>query len=303
MHSVSDFELEVADSVQANSAVFLRRAASELVSIGDQGDSAFDQERATVVTAFTQMALELALASFLIRKRGLRSIIQGSDNISDAEMEMKWRDNTLRTKRFEDNKALLEVASPYTYEYFEGAIDDFQQKRNKIVHLYYSFDEADRFDLKYRSAYILIHIVSKLMFGHEDSVNYPERLKRTLTRDVFAKLVRFPPYVLYISRLAEEHSRNVLTCLECEQRTFSDIEMKCFACTFEYPHGRLIECPNCLETAVIYDNLNIHINDSVPARCLNCAQRSLAFHCSECRLDTATFSADDCRYCSQAEPI
>ncbi|MBY5324349.1 hypothetical protein HFN11_29240 [Rhizobium leguminosarum] len=297
----SEFELKIADSVRANSAVFLRRAAAELVADYSYDDAPLQQERATVVTAFTQMSLELALVSFLIRNNGIRCIIQGASSLTDQEIETKWQNNTLRTQRFEDNKKLLEDTSPDIYDFFEGLIDDFQRKRNKIVHFHYSFDDGDLYDVKYEAASILVHLVSKLMYGHEDSVDYPEKLKALLSDDLFANLVRFPPYVHYVADIAAENSNKVLTCIECDQVTFSDLEMKCFACTFEYRDGELINCPSCGETAVLFDNLNIDINDSVPALCLSCGIRSSAFQCKECDLISAAFALNDCRYCSDEE--
>ncbi|MBY3101170.1 hypothetical protein HFO69_26240 [Rhizobium laguerreae] len=294
----TEFEVKVADSVRANSAVFLRRAAAELVADYSYNDAPLEQERAAVVTAFTQMSLELALVSFLIRNNGIRCLIQGASSLTDQEIEERWKNNTLRTQRFEDNKKLLEETSRGVYHFFEGLIDDFQRKRNNIVHFHYSFDDADLYDVKYEAASILVHLVSKLMYGHEDSVDYPEKLKGLLSDDLFSALIRFPPYVHHVAEIAAENSNKVLTCIECDQTTFSDLEMKCFACTFEYPHGYLIDCPSCDETAVLFDNLNIDINDSVPALCLSCGIRSSAFQCKECEFISAAFALNDCRHCS-----
>ncbi|WP_128754940.1 hypothetical protein [Methylobacterium sp. GXF4] len=241
------------------------------------------------------MSLELALASFLIKRDGIRIILENEEKFSDADIHERWLDNRLRTKRFEENKKYFKEKHRYLYEIFEGIVDNFQATRNKIVHFHFNFADADLYDLKFEVTYVLIHVVSKLIF--EDDTDLLSNMSSLLSDEVFLRLVKFPPYVYNVEKLASENSRRVLGCPICHQRTFSDSELKCFACGYDDPFADLITCRECDVRAVIYDHLNIDINKSVPALCLNCGERCVAFNCAECELLSTGSDYMDCEFC------
>jgi hypothetical protein len=63
---------------------------------------------------------------------------------------------------------------------------------------------------------------------------------------------------------------------------FSDLELKCFSCTYEDPFADLLRCPKCSKRGAIYDHLNLVINKTLPSLCLNCGDRREVFRCSSC---------------------
>lgn len=281
VESWKSFEEKVAESIRANSIIFLRRAADEIVSHDDSKDKGFDHETGTIVTVLTQMALELAIASFLVKHDGIRSILTKAEKLTDDQIREKWSDNELRTKTFEEYKQLIAERHPGTFDVFEGIVDTFQKSRNKIMHLHYRFDADDLYDLKSESTFVLIHAVSHFIF--ENEFDYSNNVAGLLSGDTFSKLIHFPPYQYHVQKLAKQYSKIVLRCPMCEQVAFSDIELKCFSCTYEDHFADLLRCPRCSEKSVIYDHLNLDLNEKLQSWCLNCGDKQEVFKCRSCR--------------------
>jgi hypothetical protein len=281
VESWKSFEGKVAESIRDNSIIFLRRAADEIASHDDSKDKGFDHETGTIVTVLTQMALELAFASFLVKHDGIRSILTNPEKLTDNQIREKWSDNELRTKTFDEYKQLIAEQHPDTFSVFEGIVDLFQKSRNKIMHLHFRFAESDLYDLKFESTFVLIHAVSRFIF--EDDFNHSNNIASLLSDDTFFKLIHFPPYQYHVEKLAKQYSKVVLRCPMCEQVAFSDHELKCFSCTYEDPFADLLRCPKCSERSVVYDHLNLDFNEKLPTWCLNCGDRREVFKCSSCR--------------------
>jgi hypothetical protein len=278
MESLED---QVAKSIRGNSIIFLRRAANEIAGHDDSADRGFDHETGTIVTVLTQMALELAVASFLVQHEGIRSILAKPERLTDDQIREKWSDNELRTKTFEENKQLLAIKFPGNFAAIAPLVDTFQKSRNKIMHLHFRFADADLYDLKFEATAVLIHAVSHLIF--EDEFDHSCNISSILSADTFSKLIRFPPYAHHAERLAKEYSKIVLRCPMCDQTAFSDQELKCFACAYEDPFARLLFCPSCSNTSVIYDHGNLPLNEKLPCLCLHCRDRREVFLCTSCR--------------------
>ncbi|WP_234685087.1 hypothetical protein [Bradyrhizobium monzae] len=281
MNEWKTFEHEVAEAIRANGIIFLRRAATEMAGHDDSEDTAFDHETGTVVTVLTQMSLELAMASFLVKHDGIRTILTKPEALSDDQIREKWQANELRTKTFQDYRELIASKHVERYSDFEEVVDRFQQSRNKIMHLHFRFEEGDLYDLKYEATFMLVHIVSR--FICEDDSDHPNNVANLLSREVFQKLIRFPPYQYHVEKIAREYSRVVLRCPMCDQKAFSDYELKCFSCGYEDPSIRLLTCEHCSERSVIYDHLNLDINKKLPTLCLICGKRQEVFKCTSCK--------------------
>lgn len=101
------------------------------------------------------MALELAIASFLIRHEGIRSILVKADKLTDDQIREKWLDNDLRTRTFEEHKQLLADKYPGDFGVFDGIVDMFQKSRNKIMHLHFGFAGGV---FRHRAQVFLMHV-------------------------------------------------------------------------------------------------------------------------------------------------
>lgn len=284
MDSWKSFEKEVARSIRANSILFLRRAANEIVRHDDGKDAAFDHETGTVVTVMTQMALELGMLAFLVEhgKNGIRSVIEDGAGLTDERIREKWLNNSLRTKKFETNKQLLVQEWGGIWRSFDGIVDLFQKSRNKIVHLHFHFTEEDLYDLKFQSTFVLMQAVAYFIFGSR--YDHADNIARLLSEDTLKKLVAFRPYQEYVEALADDYASPALCCPICRQRAFSaGLELKCFSCGYQHIDMTLLECSKCREGSVIYDSLNLNDdNQWLPSACLNCGHKSEVSSCKWC---------------------
>jgi hypothetical protein len=298
MDSWKSFEREVAKSIRANSIIFLRRAADEIVRHDDGADKAFDHETGTVVTVLTQMALELAAVAYLVEhdKDGIRSIIENGAQLSNEQIREKWLGNSLRTKKFEENKKRLSEKHEDVWGTFEGMVDSFQRSRNKIVHIHFHFMEGDLYDLKFESIFVLMHVVANLIYGNK--YDHAENIAKVLSSDTLKKLVGFRPYQDYVEALAIDYASPALRCIICDQRAFSaGYEHKCFSCGYEDINTDLLDCLSCRERSVVYDNLNLHLNKRMNTLCLNCGETGDVSQCKFC--ETPFLHPAKHPYCSQ----
>ena len=298
MDSWKSFEKDVAKSIRANSIIFLRRAANEIAGHDDDTDQAFDHETGTVVTVLTQMALELAMVAYLVEhdKDGIRSVIDNGDKLTNEQIRQKWLNNSLRTKKFEDNKKLFSEKHKGVWASFDGMIESFQRSRNKIVHLHFHFLEGDLYDLKFESIFVLMQVVAYFIYGSK--YDHAENIAKLLSKDTLRKLVKFQPYQNYVRDLADDYASPALRCIICRQRAFAaGFEHKCFSCGYESIDTNLIDCPICEERSMIYDNLNLHLNERINALCLNCDNKGDVSQCKFC--EEAFLHPALGSYCSQ----
>lgn len=297
MESWKSFEKEVAESILTNSKIFLRRAADEIARHDDGNDAPFDHETGTIVTVLTQMALELGMAAFLVEHKGIRSILDSPAGLTDEQIREKWLSNSLRTKKFEQNKLFFAKEYGGVWSGFDGIVDLFQQSRNKIVHIHFRFSQGDLYDLKFESTYVLMRVVSYFVFGSD--YNHADNIASLLSKETLEKLVGFSPYQAYVQRLAQNYASPALRCPNCRQTAFAGgAELKCFSCGYQHPHMILLDCPACSEHSVIYDKLNLFCNKVLPTSCLNCGDKQDVSQCKWCR-EAFLVSGSRSPYCSQ----
>jgi hypothetical protein len=296
MSPMSKIERDIQSSVRENCILFLRRSASEILLHDDTRDAPFTRETATMVTVLTQMALELAVIGYLIKHEGLRSVLQNGDKLSDDDIKSQWRDNTLRTNIFENNKKLIRGKHSYAFDCFEGVVDEFQTYRNKIMHIFYKFSDRDMYKVKYDSLYIVMNIIIHLL--EESDYAWPETASAILSSEIVDSLSQNIPYKNYVKNIAKEYSSLVLKCVMCNNEAYSNTEGRCFFCGYEHPTRDLVKCKKCGCNAVIYDVLNIDINESLPSLCLKCGNKSRVFKCPECKCVYTYDKQKICEFCS-----
>lgn len=284
MRELTRVEAAVVAGVEANCAVFLRKAAEEMAGHDDEGDPPFNEARAAVVTVMIQTSIELATVAMIIRNDGIAAVLRGAAPATELDLEERWCQGELSTLTFSQMKprAALIVAD----EDFWNVVDDFQVARNKLVHFHRPADSASLYDLKYESAFLLLHTVSRLL--HEgDEYETPEHMANIIGPDVLRRLLTFSPYRARVERIARTYSNQVLACIMCDAPTYARDERKCMACGWDDPVG-LADCPLCdTKNAVFYDHLNLPDNPAIRGRCGGCDQSMLVRTCRSCRGDYA----------------
>lgn len=270
----------ISASMLHNSGVFLRKAAEEIAGHRDMGDPPFDADRATIVTVLIQTAVELASTATIIRHGGLAGVMRKGVPQTESEAEQRWLAGDIKTKTFEDLKA--DAAKLFGDIDFWSLVDDFQVRRNKLVHFHQPLDQAELFDLKYEATHVLIQMIMTLSQLEEDEL--PEGSASFLGQELFDRLIAFEPYRYRIEKVAHDIDRKVIKCIICDLRAYSVELEKCLGCGYA-GDLRFLTCPDCRQEAVFYDHGNLPINSSLPALCGGCGWRGRAAHCAECRLD------------------
>jgi len=263
-----------------NAGVFLRKAAEEIAGHNDVGDQPFDEDRAALVTVLIQTAVELASTATVIKHDGLAGAMRKGFPQTDAETEQRWQTGNIQTKTFGELK--IRAAALFGDNDFWSLIDDFQNRRNKLVHFHRPLDESELFDLKYEATHVLIQMVVTL--GALEGDNLPEGTASFLGQHLFDKLIAFDPYRYRVENVARGIDQHVLKCIMCNIRAYSVELDKCLGCGYT-GDLRFLQCPDCRKYAVYYDHGNLPINPALPALCGNCTWRGRAAHCAKCNDD------------------
>lgn len=276
------FQQEVHSATLENSLVFLNKAIEELAGHDDGLDAPLEQSVATLATAMAQTAFELALVAYAIREYGISKILKAKDRLrSPDEIRELFSRNELKTVGFDD--LLADVGPSLFTEDEREQIQTFQRFRNKLLHLAHPFSEGDRYDLKYELIHFTCSMLVRLIAKSDDDLTAAQVIAEHIKTESFKKLVRFPPFIYEIQRQAGMESE-VITCIHCEHRTLAKEELICYLCSWEYEAEGFTNCSRCSGNGtLIYDHLNIHLNENVmPALCLKCGESDSVYQCPRC---------------------
>lgn len=283
----TEFERNLYEQLYNNSIVFLNDGIDRLVSKDNDKIDIIEHNLLVLTCASFQISIELAIKALIVEKKGINSVIEAKYNtLSIDEIQDLFISNNLKTLEFDTQKNFIKSQNfieDLTKEDFK-VIDEFQKYRNKIVHFAYNFNDENLNYLKNNIIYYLINIVFKILLSAKNQDLKPSQfIEYILGSELHYKLMHYTPYINAMEKLAKEKSTKVYTCLGCENRTFSKDENYCYSCNFINDYS-LINCDFCGEkNSVIYDNLNISLNDYMAkGLCLNCLEEGMIFECEVC---------------------
>lgn len=302
---MTEQEKKIYDIVFSNAIFFLKRGISEVLSHNDNFDKALSKETGIISTLFTQMSIELAIKAFLVKEKGLKSILSDKyKNKTEEEILQSFEDNKLHTKQYNDLKNYLIKNERLTWfsENDYSHLEQFQQFRNKLVHLNLFLHEADLYDLKYEVIYVIVHIIVPLLAEISFEFETPTAFyNEHLNKDDYKKLISFPPYVYEMEKLASEFTGIRYYCPECYKKTYSPINNICYCCNLNYEYSvEYTNCPSCnAKNSVIFDPHNIAINNHIiNGLCLNCDCRMKVHKCPKCDSKYGFFSINELEKCT-----
>lgn len=277
-----NFKDEIYNAAKSNALIFMNKAIEELVCHNDHTDAPLDPEIATISSALLQVAFELSLVAFLVKKEGIAVILTKKDKAApESVLREKFLSNELKTRGFDD--LLTEFGTEIFSEIDLEHIKTFQNIRNKLMHLAYLFAEGDRYDLKYELTYFACCPVLQLISEDGDYLTPFELINQHINHEAFKKLIRFPPYIHEMERQARLSSE-VMTCIHCSNHTLAKDDLLCYVCNWEYEIEAFADCPSCTgRLTLIFDHLNIHLNGStMRALCLQCGADDYVYQCPRC---------------------
>lgn len=275
---------KIADSLEKNSILFLKKAieSSNLLD-----NKMIDTEQMLFLCVHTQLALELVMKSMVISKESLKAILKNGkyDNYSESEIISLYMDNNVTVKSFEDIKNYVKSNSSIFNITKQDIkyIDLFQLYRNKIVHLNYHFNEDEYKQVKVSFIYVLVHIVLKMLSANHLSVS------EFLQEHCFdiTKVIKNKDFCDEMEKYVAENYEEAWLCPICSRKTNVAELKQCCTCLSEFDNSIIFgqeACINCgKEDSIIYDNLNIDINEGViDGLCLNCKCKVQIYDCYYC---------------------
>lgn len=281
-----NIESEIYNAVKINSVLFLNRGIKELASHKDFNDSPLNTEITTIAVLLLQTSFELALNAYSINKYGLSSILNNKQaSLSDNEIRDLYTVNELPTKNISTLiKDLMLSDNMFTKEDDQYHIEYFKNIRNKFAHLNCNLHKDDRYDIKYELIYFVSRILVPLIADSDYQWTTSIVLQDYLDKGVYKSLITYQPYIEEMEKLASADSENVYHCFFCNKKTFATETEFCYTCNFDFSTYEFLNCDLCgSKGSVIYDHLNIEINDNeAKGLCLNCNEDDFYYVCPEC---------------------
>lgn len=307
---MTNLEKTIFETIFDNSLMFLKRGMAEILSYEVNAKNNINKESGIISSLFTQMSIELALKAFLIKEKGLSSIL--SDNYSSCtefEILKSFKNNELHTKQYGVLKNILisnERLTWFSDIHYEH-LQNFQSKRNKIVHFNLFQTDDDLCELKYEIVYVIVHIIVPLLTNISFEFETPTSFYNTyLDKQDYQKLISFPPYVIEMEKIAKKYTGFNYYCPICFKKTYSPLNSLCYCCNLNYEY--VVEYTDCIlckaKNSVIFDPYNIAINNHVmPGICLNCDMKMDVHKCPKCEMKYAFFSISELKGCTPQKCI
>ncbi|WP_186670227.1 hypothetical protein [Sporosarcina sp. BP05] len=280
-------------SLRGSSVLFLKRGIQELRNHTSYDRTTLTNEGAKFSYIFFQTSIELACKAYLVKRNRLQEIVKKKKSDNDILEETiileRLENNTLDFISFEKIKHILK--EKMTDEQYE-MIEDFQHKRNKIIHFDLKFSEADLIDLNYDFIYFIVHVLLPILAEKDgfDEFYYPntpsEIYDGILSKEDFLNLISLPLYIERMYMEALKESKNVYQCPFCRRECFGIQERKCYCCGFDDEiQLEFTDCYWCESSnSVAYDVLNLESNDNFiwKTKCLNCNEDCSVYVCHNC---------------------
>ncbi|MDV3704707.1 hypothetical protein CMU41_12425 [Elizabethkingia anophelis] len=289
---------EIYSTIYKNAVLFLKRGIKEII----QNDKEiFDLEIAIISCLYIQTSIELSLKAYLIKEVGINAILKSNTTFSTDILLVKFKQNHLKTKTYEELKNILKDNSDFiffTNLHFDH-LTKFQLYRNKLIHLNLFLSEDEIINLKKELIFAVTHLLMPLLTDISFEFESPsEFYQEHLDGKDFNKLISFQPYVDEMHRMAVEYSGLAYECINCCKKTFSPNNEICYCCNLNllYSAG-YIDCEACeAKRAIVYDTLNIHEEGnehSINGVCMNCGDKMNVYECPDCEIRFTFYGQPD----------
>jgi hypothetical protein len=292
---MDDKTLEIYKAIFNNSILFLKRGIDEIINSAQE----LTKEQFVVSCLFIHTSLELGLKAFLVKEKGIKTILKnGHQNQTVDSIFNSFENNDLRTKTYNDlKKLILENEITLFGEIHFEHLTRFQKFRNNLVHLNLSFSSTDLQNLKYESIFAIVHLIIPLLSEIDFENETPSEFYAEYLDDhQYKKLISFPHYIEEMEKVAKKFTGYAYECPECYTKTFSPGNGICYCCNLNFiDAAEYVNCKICnAENAVIFDSLNIELNgDMINGLCLNCGDKPNVFKCPHCECKQTFYGKDE----------
>lgn len=144
---MNTFENSLYKTVVHNSLLFLEDGVKRMVENNEHSL----EDTLVLSCSNIQIALELAMRAYILRVKGLDSILDRKQQgkYTDEEKEKLYLDNKLKVIEFDGLKNQLKGKEFNVFKKEDFAIiDEFQTLRNKMVHFCCSLEKRELYELR-----------------------------------------------------------------------------------------------------------------------------------------------------------
>ncbi len=249
-----------------------------------------------------QAALELLSKLFVLQYEGWKGIIdERFHNKSETEIISLIKKGQLKTTAYWKNKNFI-TDEIYFNEDDKELLDKFQKHRNQIMHL--GMLEPSN-DILNESIWLMVRIINQLNW--QDTLPMRDQylsnsLKSLLGVNLYKKLLNNSCYVSEaIDRAYELYPDDVKHCVECANQSWvlnDEDSWVCIVCGNRSDVEALgfTDCPICnAKGEIVFDTLNIGINESIRGKCCSCREYVEVTKCKKC--SAISVLPDTCKFC------
>lgn len=224
-----------------------------------------------------QASLELLSKLFVLQHEGWKGILKNEyHNKSESEIISAIENGTVKTKPYWKNKNFVSQEI-YLNEDDKALLSSFQEHRNQVMHLGTINPSKE---ILYESIWLIVRIINQLNW--QDTLPLKDQylansLESMLGEKLYERLLSNSCYVgEAIDRAYELAPRDVKYCLQCSEEAWvlnNDDYRVCLVCGFRGDENifGFADCPLCnSEGTVVFDPLNIDINEQINGKCCSC---------------------------------
>lgn len=279
---MNDIAKDIINALTKNATTFLNCSIQAI----NQGLQNYSNKVIAIVNL--QMSLELAMKAKIVEDYGVQYIIQNPDaSSSAADIQEKYERNELKIKEFDCLKNFLKSQRMFDFSKPEYQyMSRFQTYRNKLVHFNYNFSKEENEQIEHDIFYVLVFLLGTIM-GDALKSKKPTYMQEYIDMAQYKRLMQNPNYVTILKAFIVETYGKPYFCPICSQK-FLTPSKKCLGCLIDVGDDiaafGYIDCKFCgMESSVIYDRLNIDINEGMArGMCINCQSDTLVYECSNC---------------------
>ena len=305
---MNTFEQKIYNVVTHDALLFLKEGVMKLIDWDSHAMELTLNDVIILSCSQVQIALELSVRAYLIREKGIDSVVDQSymrKYHKNESIEQIYDCGELKVNDIDTVKIQLKGIRNFflTKDDFT-TIEKFQKYRNKIVHLCYPLQEGELESFRDGIMYYVVRIVLCMLYDNYEELRPAEYFESLLGLDFYQKLWNDRGYIEAIERMAKERAVNVGLCPICDRETYIMDEEFWYLCNVEPMPGEWgrADCRQCgAKRSVIYDRLNIHMSGNehnMPGVCQKCEAQPGIFECPKCGKTHWMFCDEDERTCS-----
>lgn len=250
-----------------------------------------------------QASLELLSKLYVLQCQGWQGIVSPKfHNKSESELLIDIENGALKTTEYKKNKDFI-ANEIYLNDDDKSLLDGFHNRRNQIMHL--GVINPPR-EVLYEAIWFIVRIIHQLPWQDALPMNQQcmsNSLELLLGKQLYKALLHKSCYVdEAVDRAYELYPRSVKLCLECGSESWVVNESGyriCLVCGFRGDENAFgfIDCPVCQSKgSLVYDPLNIEVNDRLNGLCCACRKIVPVTKCTKCG-NVHAYSGH-CKFCT-----